>query len=277
MAFITVGEQNGSDIQVYYEDHGDGQPVVLIHGYPLDLHSWERQEPPLLDGGYRVIAYDRRGFGASSKPSSGFDYDTFAADLNALMVHLDLRDAVLVGFSMGTGEVVRYLSRYGSDRVAKAVLIGAIPPFLRHGADNPLGVDPSIFESTKAAVRADRFAFLDDFFQNFNNTDVLAPKRIGTAAIRGGFVAAVAASPYATYACVDTWTTDFRDDLDAIDVPTLVLHGTADRVLPFAATAERLPDLIADCTLVPVEGGPHNIPWTFHEEVNEALLSFLAR
>jgi len=276
MAHITVGEQNGADIQLYYEDHGEGQPVVLIHGYPLDLHSWERQEPPLLDGGYRVIAYDRRGFGASSKPSTGFDYDTFAADLHALMTHLDLRDAVLVGFSMGTGEVVRYLGRYGSDRVARAVLIGAIPPFLRHAEDNPLGVDPSIFESTKAAVRADRFAFLDDFFQNFNNTDVLAPQRIGPAAIRGGFASAVAASPFATYACVDTWTTDFRKDLGAIDIPTLVIHGTADRVLPFAATAERLPELIADCTVVPVEGGPHNIPWTFHEEVNEALLSFLA-
>jgi non-heme chloroperoxidase len=250
---------------------------VLIHGYPLDLHSWERQEPPLLAGGYCVIAYDRRGFGASSKPSSGFDYDTFAADLDALMVHLDLRDAVLVGFSMGTGEVVRYLSRYGSSRVAKAVLIGTIPPFLRHAEDNPLGVDPSIFESTKAAIRADRFAFLDDFFQNFNNTDVLAPKRISDAAIRGSFTTAVAASPYATYACVDTWITDFRNDLSAVDVPTLVIHGTADRVLPFAVTAARLPELIADCTLVPVEGGPHNIPWTFHEEVNTALLDFLAR
>ena len=276
MGLITVGEQNGSDIHLYYEDHGEGQPVVLIHGYPLDLHSWERQEPALLAGGYRVIAYDRRGFGASSKPSLGFDYDTFAADLNALMVHLDLRDAVLVGFSMGTGEVARYLSRYGSDRVAKAVLIGAIPPFLLHTDDNPLGVDPSIFESTKAAIRADRFAFLDDFFQNFNNADVLAPKRISDAAIRGGFTTAAAASPYATYACVDTWITDFRDDLGAIDVPTLVIHGTADRILPFDSTAGRLPDLISDCTLVPVEGGPHNLPWTFHEEVNSALLDFLA-
>ena len=277
MALITVGEQNGSDIQLYYEDHGDGQPVVLIHGYPLDLHSWERQERALLASGHRVIAYDRRGFGASSKPSTGFDYDTFAADLNALMVHLDLRDAVLVGFSMGTGEVVRYLSRYGSGRVAKAVLIGTIPPFLRHAEDNPLGVDQSVFESTKAAVRADRFAFLDDFLQNFNNTDVLAPNRIGTAALRGSFTTAVAASPYAMYACVDTWTTDFRGDLSSIDVPTLVIHGTADRILPFAATAERLPDLIGDCTLVPVEGGPHNLLWTFHEEVNAALLDFLAK
>ena len=277
MALITVGQENGSDIQLYYEDHGDGQPVVLIHGYPLDLHSWERQEPALLAAGHRVIAYDRRGFGSSGKPGTGFDYDTFAADLNALMVHLDLRDAVLVGFSMGTGEVARYLGRYGSDRVAKAVLIGTIPPFLRHTDDNPLGVDPSVFESTKAAVRADRFAFLDDFLQNFNNTDVLKPSRIGDAAIRGSFTAAVAASPYAMYACVDTWATDFRGDLAAFDIPTLVIHGTADRVLPFDATAARLPDLISDCTLVPVEGGPHNIPWTFHEEVNTALLDFLAR
>jgi non-heme chloroperoxidase len=276
MATLTVGNENGSDIQLYFEDHGQGQPVVLIHGYPLDLHSWERQEPALLGAGYRVIAYDRRGFGASGKPSTGFDYDTFAADLHALMEHLDLNDAVLVGFSMGTGEVTRYLGRYGSGRVAKAVLIGAIPPFMVRTDDNPLGLDPAGFTGTKAAIAADRFVFLDSFFQNFNNFDELAPDRISDAAIRAGFVTASLASPYATYACVDTWQTDFRGDLDAIDVPTLVLHGTADRILPIEVTADRLPDLIADCTLVRIENGPHNIPWTFHEEVNAALLKFLA-
>jgi len=276
MALLTVGEENGADIHIYFEDHGQGQPVVLIHGYPLDLHSWERQEPVLLDAGYRVVAYDRRGFGHSSKPSVGFDYDTFAADLHALMEHLDLRDAILVGFSMGTGEVTRYLGRYGSDRVAKAVLIGAIPPFMVHTEDNPLGLDPANFTGTQAAVRADRFVFLDEFFQNFNNVDKLAPERITDADIRGGFVTASLASPFATYACVQTWKTDFRGDLDAIDVPTLVLHGTEDRILPIEATAARLPDLIKDCRLVRIEHGPHNIPWTFHEEVNKALMEFLA-
>jgi non-heme chloroperoxidase len=276
MPYVTVGAENGADIEIYYEDHGTGQPVVLIHGYPLNGRSWERQERVLLAAGYRVIAYDRRGFGQSAKPAAGFDYDTFAADLNALLEHLDLTGAVLGGFSMGTGEVTRYLGRYGSSRVAKAVLIGVIPPFVLKTADNPEGVDGQVFEGIKAAIVNDRYAYFGDFFDNFYNTDTFAPERISDRALQASFQVAAGASPFATYACVDTWLTDFRDDLPNIDVPTLVVHGTADRILPYDATARRLPGLIKDLRLVAVEGGPHNICWTHSDEVNTALLEFLA-
>ena len=215
-----------------------------------------------------MISYDRRGFGRSSQPTVGYDYDTFAADLNALLEHLDLDDVVLVGFSMGTGEVTRYLGTYGSARVRKAALLGAIPPFLLKTDDNPEGVDGQVFEGIKAAIVKDRYAYFKDFFDNFYNVDVLGGSRISEQAWQASFNVAVGASPYATYACVDTWLTDFRGDLPKIDVPILVVHGTEDRILPFDATAERLPALIADLQLVTVEGGPHNIGWTHPDEVN---------
>jgi non-heme chloroperoxidase len=275
MARISVGTENSAPIEIHYEDHGSGQPVVLIHGYPLNGASWEKQERVLLDAGYRVITYDRRGFGKSSQPTVGYDYDTFAADLNALLAHLDLTDVVLVGFSMGSGEVVRYLGTYGSARVAKAVLMGTIPPFVLKTSDNPEGVDGAVFDEIKAAVLKDRPAFFKGFLDNFNNVDVLGGTRISDQAWQNSFIVAVGASPYAAHACVDTWLTDFRDDLPKIDVPTLVIHGDADRILPLAATAARLPALIKDLELVTVEGGPHNIAWTHPDEVNEALLAFL--
>jgi len=279
MPFVTVGDENGSDIRIHFNDHGSGQPIVLIHGYPLDGNSWERQERVLLEAGYRCISYDRRGFGLSSQPTTGYDYDTFAADLNALLDHLGLDDVVLAGFSMGTGEVTRYLGTYGSGRVRKAALFGVIPPFLLKTDDNPQGVPGEVFEGIKAAIVADRYAYFDDFFANFYNTDVLAPERIGDAALRASFQVAAGAGPYATYTCVDAWLTDFRGDLPKIDVPTLVVHGTADRILPFEATAARLRDegLIADLTVVEVPDGPHSIGWTHPEEVNAAFLDFLRR
>jgi non-heme chloroperoxidase len=276
MPRITVGTENSAPIEIHYEDHGIGQPVVLIHGYPLNGASWEKQERALLRAGYRVITYDRRGFGKSSQPTVGYDYDTFAADLNAVLEHLDLTDVILVGFSMGTGEVVRYLSTYGSGRVAKAVLMGTIPPFVLKTSDNPEGVDGSVFDDIKAAVIADRPAFFKSFLDNFNNVDVLGGTRISEQAWQNSFIVAVGASPFAAHACVDTWLTDFRDDLPKIDVPTLVLHGDADRILPYAATAARLPGLIKNLEVVTVEGGPHNIAWTHSDEVNEALLAFIA-
>jgi non-heme chloroperoxidase len=275
MPKVTVGRQNNADIEVYYEDHGEGQPVVLVHGYPLDGHSWERQTRVLLAAGFRVITYDRRGFGRSSQPTVGYDYDTFAADLKTLLDHLDLRDIVLCGFSMGTGEVTRYLGNYGSERVSKAAMLGVIPPFLLKTDDNPEGVDGSVFEGIKAAILKDRYAYFEDFFANFYNTDKLAPERISEAAVHASFNVAAGASPYASYACVDTWLTDFRADVPKIDVPTLVVHGTEDRILPYASTAARLPGQIADLKLVTVEGGPHNIGWTFPEEVNQALMDFV--
>ena len=276
MPRIAVGSENGAPVEIHYEDHGGGDPVVLIHGYPLNGSSWERQERELLAQGYRVVSYDRRGFGRSSQPTVGYDYDTFAADLNALLEHLDLSEVVLVGFSMGSGEVTRYLGTYGSRRVRKAALLGAIPPFLLQTADNPEGVDGQVFEGIKAAIVKDRYAYFEDFLNNFYNVDLLGGSRISDRAWQASFNVAAAASPFATYACVDTWLTDFRADLPKLDVPVLVLHGTDDRILPFAATAARLPTLIADCTLIAVQGGPHNIAWTHPDEVNTALLDFIA-
>jgi non-heme chloroperoxidase len=266
MLYVTVGTENDAPIEIHYEDHGSGHPIVLIHGYPLDGNSWERQERELLANGYRVITYDRRGFGRSSQPTVGYDYDTFARDLKGLIEHLDVSDVVLVGFSMGSGEVIRFLATYGSERVRKAALFGAIPPFLLKTDDNPEGVG-EVFADIKAAIVNDRYVYFEDFFNNFYNVDVLG----GTS-----FNVAAGSSPFATYACVDTWLTDFRADLPKIDVPVLVVHGTEDRILPFESTAARLPALIADCTLVSVEGGPHNIGWTHPEEVNTALLTFLS-
>ncbi|HET7051815.1 MAG TPA: alpha/beta hydrolase [Solirubrobacteraceae bacterium] len=280
MPFVKVGTENTADIEIHYNDHGTGKPIVLIHGYPLDGNSWERQERVLLANGYRCITYDRRGFGKSSQPTIGFDYDTFAADLKSLLDHIALdQDVVLAGFSMGTGEVVRYLGTYGSAGVSKAVLIGSIPPFLLQTDDNPRGVPGEVFEGIKEAIVADRYAYFDTFLANFYNTDVLAPERIGDAALRASFEVAAGASPYATYACIDTWLTDFRGDLSAIDIPVLAVHGAADRALPFAATTGRLRDerLIDDLTVVEVADGPHNVGWTYPDEVNAALLDFLGR
>jgi non-heme chloroperoxidase len=273
---ITVGNENSTPIHIHYEDHGTGQPIVLIHGYPLNGESWERQERVLLPAGYRVITYDRRGFGKSSHPTIGYDYDTFAADLNALLEHLGLNDVVLVGFSMGTGEVTRYLGTYGSARVRKAAMFGVIPPYLLKTDDNPEGVDRQVFEDIKSAIVQDRYAWFKNFLDNFYNVDKLAPERITDQAWQASFNLAATASPFASYACVDTWLTDFRGDLPKIDVPTLVVHGTEDRILPYSATAKRLPGLIKDVRLVSVEGGPHNIAWTHPDEVNSALLKFLA-
>ena len=275
MPYVNVGQENSGPIDIYYEDHGSGTPVVLIHGYPLNGASWEKQAAALLDAGYRVITYDRRGFGKSSQPSVGYEYDTFAADLDALMTKLDLRSAVIGGFSMGTGEVTRYLSRYGSGRVSKAALFGPIPPFLLKTPDNPEGVDQSVFDGIKAAIVADRFAYQKAFLDNFYNVDTYGGTRISDQAWQASFNVAVSASATATLACVDTWLTDFRGDLPKIDVPTLVVQGDADRILPYEATGKRLPGLIKDLKYVVVEGGPHAIGWTHADEVNAALLDFL--
>jgi len=278
MPFVNVGIEHNEDIRIHYNDHGTGKPIVLIHGYPLDGNSWERQERVLLEHGYRCITYDRRGFGHSSQPSTGFDYDTFAGDLKSLLDHLALEeDVVLAGFSMGTGEVVRYLGTYGSSGISKAVLVGVIPPFLLQGPNNPRGLPRKVFDDIKSELVADRYAFLDGFLGNLYNADVLAPTRISEAALRASFQVAAGSSPYATYACIDTWVSDFRRDLPKIDIPVLVAHGSADRILPFDITAARLRDenLIADLTVVEVPDGPHNICSTHADEVNGALLEFL--
>jgi non-heme chloroperoxidase len=275
MPFVKVGTENSADTEIYYTDHGAGQPVVLIHGYPLSGRAWDKQVPVLLDAGYRVITYDRRGFGQSSQPTIGYDYDTFAADLNTLLEHLDLREAILAGHSMGTGEVTRYLGRYGSARVAQGVLIAPIPPYLLQAADNPEGVPSALFDGFAAAARADTPAWMKGFLDNFYNIDTLRGTLISDQAWQAAWNLAVTASATAAVACIGTWTTDFRDDLPKIDVPVLVIHGDADQVLPLDKTASRLPGLIKDIHLVVVEGGPHAIPWTHADQVNTALLGFI--
>jgi non-heme chloroperoxidase len=275
MPTVTVGQENNADIEIYYEDHGAGQPVVLIHGYPLSGRAWDKQVPVLLEVGHRVITYDRRGFGQSSQPTVGYDYDTFAADLNALLEHLDLRDAVLAGHSMGTGEVTRYLGRYGSGRVAKGVLMSPIPPFLLQTGDNPEGVPQSLFDGFAQAASADAPAWMKGFLDNFYNIDTLRGTLVSDQAYQASWNIAAAASATAAVACISTWATDFRDDLPQIDVPMLVIQGDADQVLPLDKTGQRLPGLIKDMQLVIIAGGPHAIAWTHAGQVNTALLDFL--
>jgi peroxiredoxin len=278
VAYITVGTENSVDVDLYYTDQGpsDAQPVVLIHGFPLNGESWGKQQAALLDAGYRVIAYDRRGFGASTKAGSGYDYDTFAADLHALMEDLDLRDAVLVGFSMGTGEIARYLSRYGSGRVAKAAFLGSLEPYLLKTDDNPGGAGPQeFFDGIAQSVRDDRYAFIAGFFKDFYNLDDNLGSRISQEALDGSVQVANLAGNAAIAAAPLTWPTDFRADVPAVDVPTLILHGTADNILPIDVTARRFKDLLPDATYIELEGAPHGLLWTHGAEVNEALLAFL--
>jgi non-heme chloroperoxidase len=276
MPYLTVGTENTGTVDLYYEDHGFGQPVVLIHGYPLSGRAWDKQVPVLLQAGHRVITYDRRGFGKSSQPTTGYDYDTFAADLNALMEALDLRDAVLVGHSMGTGEVARYLGTYGSARVAKGVLISPIPPFLLETGDNPEGLPKSVYDGFIEAAKADSPAFLKGFLDNFYNFDKLRGTLVSDQAYQASFNIATEASAAAAVACIGTWETDFRADLPKIDVPMLVVDGDADRILPYDKTGKRLPGMIKDMQLVTVAGGPHAIAWTHADQVNGALLSFMS-
>ena len=275
MPTLTVGQENNAGIEIYYEDHGAGQPVVLIHGYPLSGRAWDKQVPALLEAGYRVITYDRRGFGQSSQPATGYDYDTFAADLNTLLEHLDLRDAVLAGHSMGTGEVTRYLSRYGSARVARGVLVSPIPPYLLQAGDNPDGVPQALFDGFAAAARADTPAWMKGFLDNFYNVDTLRGTLVSDQAWQASWNLAVTASATAAVACIPTWATDFRDDLPQIDVPVLVIQGDADQVLALDKTGQRLTSLIKDVQLIVIEGGPHAIPWTHADQVTTALLDFL--
>jgi len=275
MPYIAVGKENSGSIDLYYEDHGSGKPVVLIHGWPLSGSSWEKQTVALLEAGYRVIAYDRRGFGESSKPTSGYDYDTMAADLHEVITKLDLRDVTLMGFSMGGGEVARYVGTHGSERMSKAVFISAIPPFPLKTADNPSGIDASVFDGIKAALAADRPAFLAQFFSNFYNVDVLEGKRVSPQVVQLSWNVAVQASPKGTLDCVQAWLTDFRKDLARIDVPTLVIHGDADRILPIDATGRRTHEAVKGSRLVVVEGGPHGLIWTHADQVNRELVAFL--
>ena len=275
MAMITVGKENSTSIELYYEDHGSGSPVVLIHGWPLSGASWEKQTAALLAAGHRVITYDRRGFGRSSKTGVGYTYDTFAADLDKLLKKLDLKKVSLVGFSMGSGEVTRYIGKYGAKRVRKAVLIGTLGPYLVKASDNPEGVDRSVFEDIKAKIRGDRPAFLMEFLRNFYNYDVTGGKLVSERVLEDNWNVAVGASAIGTVACVDCWIEDFRKNVQKNTVPTLILHGDADRILPPDATSRRQAKMIKNIKYVELPGGPHGVLWTHADRINEELVSYL--
>jgi pimeloyl-ACP methyl ester carboxylesterase len=280
MTYVTVGQENTTPIELYYEDHGSGQPVVLIHGYPLDGHSWERQSRALQKAGYRVITYDRRGFGQSSKVEVGHDYDTYAADLDAVLTKLDLTDVILVGFSMGTGELARYTSKYGSARIAKLAFLASLEPFLLQTDENPEGVPQAVFDGIVDAATGDRFAWFTGFFQNFYNLDENLGKRISEEAVRGSWNVAVTSAPVAAFAVVPTWIEDFRGDVTKVreaGIPTLIVHGTSDNILPIDSTGRPFSKLLPDAEYVEIEGAPHGLIWTHADEVNEVLLAFLAK
>lgn len=278
MSRLTVGRENGTPIEIHYEDLGQGKPVVLIHGWPLSGRSWEAQTSALIDAGYRVITYDRRGFGQSSQPWNGYDYDTFAADLSTLLEHLDLRDATLVGFSMGGGEVARYVSRYGTARVKKAVFAAAVPPYLYKASDNPQGgLDDATIAEFQKGVQNDRIAFLDFFTKGFfaagDKTNLVSePFRIFNRDI------AAFASPKGTLDCISAFSyTDFRGDLERFDIPTLIIHGDSDAIVPFEVSGQRTHESIPGSELVLIEGGPHGLNATHRDAFNTALIRFLNR
>jgi non-heme chloroperoxidase len=277
MPYVAVGKENSGNLDLYYEDHGSGDPVVLIHGYPLSGASWEMQVSALLPAGHRIITYDRRGFGKSSQPAAGYNYDTFAEDLHKLITHLKLHNFCLVGFSMGGGEVARYIGKYGSKDVGKAVFISSVPPFLLKTADNPDGVDASVFDGIQKAVASDRYAFFTQFFKDFFNTYVFLGKRISQEAVQASWNVAATASATASLACVPTWHEDFRLNLARIDVPTLVIHGDADRIVPFNAAGQKTAKLVKGARLVTIKDGPHAVNWTHADEVNAELVNFLGK
>ncbi|WAP50441.1 alpha/beta hydrolase [Arthrobacter sp. ATA002] len=279
MPRVAAGTENTGDIELHYEDHGSGQPVLLIHGYPLDGDSWERQTRALLGAGYRVITYDRRGFGRSDHPASGYDYDTFADDLNIILTELNLHDVALVGFSMGTGELARYVSRHGTDRISRLAFVASLEPFLLQTPDNPAGVPAEVFEGIAAAAQADRYAWFTSFFADFYNLGDNLGTRISEEAVRGSWNVAVGSAPPAAYAVVPTWITDFRPDVEKVrnsGLPVLILHGTADNILPIESTGRPFSAALPDARYVEVDGAPHGLLWTHADEVNAALLDFLA-
>lgn len=278
MGHITVGTENSTDIELYYEDHGSGQPVVLIHGYPLSGDSWELQSRELLAAGFRVITYDRRGFGKSSKVGVGYDYDTFAADLNAVLTALDLRDVILVGFSMGTGELARYTKNYGTERIAKLAFLASLEPFLVQRDDNPDGVPQQVFDGIVEAARSDRYAWYTQFYKDFYNLDETLGSRISPEVVTASWNTATGSAPVAAYAVVASWIEDFRPDVEAVraaGLPTLILHGTKDNILPIDATGRRFHALVPDAEYVEVDGAPHGLLWTHAADVNRVLLAFV--
>jgi non-heme chloroperoxidase len=275
MAFITVGKENSTDINLYYEDLGSGPAVVLLSGWPLDSRSWEPQVHALLAAGHRVIAYDRRGFGQSSRPTQGYDFDTLAEDLGKLLTELDLRDATLIGFSLGTGELARYVGTYGTGRLKGCVFIESLAPSFGKSGENPNGVDQATIDTIRRAIVDDRPAWLTGLLGDFLNLDDYLGKRVSEETVRNSWNAGAGASPWATWACVLTWLDDFHEDIKRIDVPTLILHGTADRILSVEGQGRRMHAALPAAHYVEIEGGPHVMCVSHAKEVNRELLAFL--
>ena len=275
MPYIAVAEDNSGPIELYYEDHGAGPAVVLVHGFASSARSWEEQVVALYRGGFRVIAYDRRGFGQSSKPAFGYDIDTLTTDLHALIATLELHDLTLVGFGMGGGEVARYFGRYDGKGVRRAAFVSSITPTLSASPDNPGGIDENSYARMRAEIDTDRFAFARGFIADVYNIGDTFDTNVSRDVLERDAAIAAAASPFALHATVAASGEDFRVDLARIDVPTLVIHGDRDRIAPVATTAGRMPGYLSDCTLTVLEGAPHGCVWTHAALVNAALLQFL--
>ena len=275
MGTIEVGVENSAPIELYYEDHGTGPAVVLLHGWPVDSRSWEPQLHPLLAAGYRVITYDRRGFGRSSRPTTGYDFNTLADDLDAVLTLLDLHDTTLVGFSLGTGEMARYIGTRGTERLSSCVFIESLAPSFVKSDQNPRGVDEAAVAAVQQAILDDRPAWLTGLLADFLNLDEYRGARVSDEVVRNLWNAGAEASPYATWACVADWLDDYSEDIKRIDIPTLILHGTADRILSIEGQGRRLHDALLDSQLVEIDGGPHVMCVTHTDEVNQALFAFL--
>jgi non-heme chloroperoxidase len=276
MGTVTVGQENSTPIELYYEDHGSGPVVVLLSGWPLDSRSWEPQVHALLQAGHRVILYDRRGFGQSSRPTEGYNFDTLAGDLNTLLTELDLREATLIGFSLGTGELARYVGRYGTERLKSCVFIESLAPSFVKSDENPNGVDQATVDTVRQAILDDRPAWLTGLLGDFLNLDDYLGQRVSEETVRNNWNAGAGASPVATWACVLTWLEDFHQDITRIDIPTLSGHGTADRILSIDGQGRRLHAALPDAHYVEIDGGPHVMCVTHAQEVNRELLAFLA-
>ncbi|WP_429941300.1 alpha/beta fold hydrolase (plasmid) [Agrobacterium vitis] len=271
MAFIEA--KDGTKLHV--KDMGKGRPVVLIHGWPLTGDMFEYQTLALLEAGFRVITYDRRGFGQSGHPADGYNYDTFADDLASVIDSLDVQNVSLVGFSMGGGEIARYLSRHGASKVSKAVLVASVAPYLLKDGSNPDGVDASVFEGMKNDIRKDRFAFLQSFAKTFYGVGLVSSP-VSQGVLDWSFILGVMASPKATIDCVDAFgKTDFRPDLAAFTIPTLVIHGTADKTVPIDPAGRAAANGIAGAKLIEYEGEPHGLFATAPDRLNRDLIEFL--
>jgi len=275
MSYIKVGSENQSDINIHYTDQGRGEPVILIHGYPFSGMAWERQEAFLLEQGYRVITYDRRGFGKSSHPSKGYDYDTFASDLDTLINTLDLTGVTLVGHSMGTGEIARYIGKFGSSKISRAIMVSPIPPFLLKTPDNETGVEREVFEGFKKTIKEDRYAFMTDFLDKFYSRSFMNGGKVSEEKLRADFNLGVSSSPIGFLRCVDSWIEDFRPDVKMIDLPLLVIQGDEDQILPIDSTGKVLTQMKGELHVV--SGGSHGIPWTHGDEINRAMLEFMEK